>query len=222
MSRKSSSSQKSADATDGSLVPFHYIQQVNNNGSSVLTMYPASFPRVLVEADAWAHFRVRALKFRLLPSANEDAGGTFVVGCVGFAGGLEDTPPATLAAISELIPSVCLPGHQNNPTNWIVVSKKELAGPFPWYKTIQGTADTTEEAPGQMCIYSAINTAAKWYIEYKGVFEFKTSMAAGSTPLYLEFLKKVREDRIRKRDVDERSKLLKVLGSPAGVPKTTP
>lgn len=218
-----SRSKKIQNVGDGCLVPFHYLYTLSGGSAAAqLSLLPASFPRVLIEADAWAHFRVTKLAFRLLPPANNDAAGTLIMAAAGFCGGMEDTPPATLATISELIPSCFMPGHQQTPSAWIRVSKKELQGPFPWYKTIQGTVDTTEESPGQMCFLINSNTTSTLYVEFKGVFEFKTSIASGNTPMYLEFLKKVREERVKKRDDEDRGKLLRVIASASNTAKTTP
>jgi len=169
--------------------------------------------RLIAEADNWAYFRVRSLKFRL---HNSGAANDFAIG---FVGGSQDTLPATLATIMELLPSTYYSHLYTKPSDWVVVGKEELAGPFPWYKSVNGTADTSEEGPGYICI--AGTTTQTFYYELMATFEFKTAVAPANTPLARQALQAVVAERREQLLRRERDVLLRALAQapPAGTPK---
>ncbi len=138
--------------------------------------------RLLAEADPWAHFRFRELKFRLYPQSGTNAS-------VGWLGGYQDNLPTSIASVMELGPSVLTLQACTQPTDWCVVPKADLAGPFPWYKTVPGTADPTEEQPGFLMVVGAANYTAN--IEVRGVIEYKTAVVATATPMEMELRKKI-------------------------------
>lgn len=192
---------------DGAVVPFHIsLSGAFAAGLFSFNVSPALSNRLLIEADTWAHFRVRAFSFRMLPTSP-----ITVAHAAGYVGGIQDTPPATYLQVSELIPS-CVKGvGQTIPTPWVRVSRADLAGPFPWYKTIPGTADPTEEAPGAVIV---VGTGTEAYnIELKGKFEFKTAVNSGNTPAAIELRRRVREEKIQAYRVREREILLKILAT---------
>lgn len=198
---------------DSCIVPFHFVSSgALVAGSFVFLLNPAAFPRVLAEADAWAHFRVRSLRFRLLPTSP-------ITGAqvIGYVGGVQDTSPTTLVQVSELIPSAGKGVGQTVPTEWVVVPKMDLAGPFPWYKTVVGAADATEESPGLVTIAGTGTDAV--ISEYRGVFEFKTSVATANTPLALSLRKRIHEERTLNAIVAQRTLLMRILstGTPPAV-----
>ncbi len=213
---------------DSVVLVFHTILDVTSttNASQVNVSPNATIsPRALVEADAWAHYRVRRFAFRILPFREfpvaSDPGGVEVA--VGYVGGVQDSPPNTSANIMELLPSQFMSYHQTVPNAWTNVPAKDLAGPFPWYKTIPGTADATEEAPGQLCISLTAATSATYHVELMGEFQFKTSVSSGNTPLAAEYQAWLRAERRRKVDEAERAKLLSVMATPtASVPAPRP
>jgi hypothetical protein len=129
----------------------------------------------------------------------------------GFVGGVQDSPPATIAQTTELLSSCIQSSFSTVPTEWVRVTKSEMAGPIPWYKTVQGTADSTEESPGQIVITG--NGTDSFLIEYRGVFVFKTSLATANTPAALALRQRMREERQRAVQTAERTDLLRVLGS---------
>jgi len=190
-------------------MPFHFVY--NNAlaaGLSVVTCNPAGLsPRSLIEADAWTHFRLRKLKFRLLPPTAAPA----QVQAAGFVGGIQDTPPASLSNVVELLPAAVLGSRQTVPTAWISPSKSELAGALPWYKTIQGSADPTEEAPAQLVV--AGTTTEGYVLEVSGVFEFKGAVATANTPAAIKLREELRVLRLARVDAVERERLLAVLGT---------
>jgi hypothetical protein len=101
-------------------------------------------------------------------------------------------------------------GRQTNPTNWVSVPKSELAGPFPWYKTIPGGTDVTEELPG--VIYVAGTTTDPYTMEVSGVFEFKSSIATNNTPAAVVLKQQLRDVRVRSALERRRAEMLAVLG----------
>jgi len=188
---------------DGCLMPFRYVlNAAMTAGTAALVVSPALTARATTEADAWAHFRVRKLRFRLHPRA--------VLSAVGYVGGVQDTTPSSVAQIVELIPSTYIAGNTTIPSSWVSVPQKDLAGPFPWYKTVAGGADPTEEAPGVICIGGTSTDA--FSLEFEVTFEFKTSVATANTPVALQLRERVRSERIMREFAVERNRLLKILG----------
>ena len=138
---------------------------------------------------------------------------------MGVVGGVQDTPPATVGAVMELIPSAFMQALTTVPTEWVNVGKDDLAGPLPWYKSIPGTADATEEAPGLLV---GAGTGSQFLTgELRGVFEFKTSTAPANTPAALVLAARMREEKVKAAQLRERARFLAVLavpGQPTGPP----
>jgi len=207
---------KGGGGSDSIRVPFHFV----NSGALVAGLFgfsllPASFSRMAQEADAWAHFRVPKLSFRLLPTSP-----VTVAQAAGYIGGVQDTNPSTLQQVTELLPS-CVKGvGQTTPTNWVHVQRSELAGCFPWYKSVAGTADATEESPGTISIVGTGTEA--FIIELKGVFEFKTSVNISNTPAAVRMRALVRQERVDAARRVEREALLKILSVGSDPTKITP
>jgi len=174
-------------------------------------MTPLLFPRLAVEADAWAHFRVKRLSFRLHPTSPKTA----AQACC-YIGGVQDTPPATFSAISEVLSS-CINGVGSTvPSDWVHVLKSEVAGPFPWYKSVAGTADSTEEAPGS---FQVVGTGTETFtLEFRGIFEFKTAVATTNTPVALAARRQLHLERVNAERARARMVLLQVLNSTPSAP----
>ena len=194
---------------DSERIPFHAIQTgAMVSGNTQVLGIPASMaPRLGVAADVWAHYRIRKLKFRLHPSADANAQ------AAGWVGGVQDTTPTTVTMVSELIPATYLAGEATVPTEWVVVPKVDLAGPFPWYKTVSGTPDTTEEYPGMICI-AGTGTGA-YAIELRGEYEFKTAVNTGNTPAAVALRAKLRDERINRIKKLEQDRILAILSPTA-------
>jgi hypothetical protein len=198
------------------VAPFHQILTGTfSSGVAGINVRPndANFSatRLGVLADAYAHFRVRELKFRLHPSPGASASQA-----VGYVGGVQDTAPATVTAVGELLSSTAFGGDSTVPSSWVKPTKEELSGPLPWYKSIAGSADTTEEQPGQIIV--AGNASEGFMLEIEGVVEFKVSVGTGNTPAQLQLLSELR--RLRQREADEkaRTEVIRSLASVAPVP----
>lgn len=189
---------------------------VNLNPTN-MNVAPATLTRVPNVADNYAHYRILALKFRLVPS---DAA-NFIA--VGYVGGVQDTPPSTLDQVMELIPSVAQGIGQTVPTNWVKVPRSELAGPLPWYKTILGGADATEESPGILVL---VHTTLHVYrVELFIEYEFKVGVAPANTPVALALANELVAARRKAVLEAERARLLRVLsggGATAGRPASGP
>ncbi len=198
---------------DQCVFPFHkFVRASMTGGAFQILVSPNNVltPRGLAEADAWADFRVRQLMFRLHPAASvtDDT-------AVGYIGQVPDTVPATVDQIGELLASTILGGDTTQPTEWVRPSKSELAGCFPWYKTIPGAADPTEEQPGVICL--AGNTTTLFILEVRGAFEFKGAVATANTPAMVNARARIHQERVISALRKERDVLLKVLGNPIPV-----
>jgi hypothetical protein len=198
---------KGVKGRDTCTLPFHYCySQALTSGLFQSSVLPALFPRVATEADAWAHYRFKAFSFRLHPSSPKT-----VAQAAGFCGGIQDTAPATFNAVVELIPSCVNAIGSTVPCEWVRVPKTDLAGPFPWYKTIAGAADPTEESPGTITV---VGTGTETMtIEFRGIIEFKTSVATANTPLALQMKNAMRQERLNAELKFERDTLLRILST---------
>lgn len=198
---------------DSCVVPIHFTWSGSlSGGAGSLQLSPSGITsnstRLLNEADAWAHFRVRQLRFRLHRPATAING----TQAMGFVGGIQDTPPSTVATVTELLPSVVLAVSQTVPTEWKSPSAKELAGTFPWYKSINGAADASEEAPGALVIAGGTTDAI--FAEVYAVFEFKTSVATANTPMEIRVLLDARARREAQAREQARRAVTRVLSGP--------
>ncbi len=175
--------------------PFHGTAIVSlSSGVGSFALSPAGMAAVgvsrpLAEADNWAHFRVRKLSFRV------HKGSISASTAVGFCGGVQDNVPATQLTILELLPSTLQETAYTVPSNWVHVEAKDLAGPLPWYKSVPGAADPTEEAPGIMAL--AGGTSDFPTVELVGVLEFKTPVAPVDTPVMRALRSEIRRARSR-------------------------
>jgi hypothetical protein len=105
------------------------------------------------------------------------------------------------------------------PTGWVKVPKADCSGPLPWYKSVLGGADTTEEIPGYL-VMAGTGTESV-HVELEGLFEFKTAVATGNTPVEVALRSKLREQRAQAAAVVARRRLLAVLGTPDLPPPTS-
>ena len=207
---------KSKKPADTSRMAFHTVLQPTLVAGTIsYAANPASgiSSRLGAEADGWAHFRWVNLKFRLLPPT---AAGAV---CGGFVGGIQDTLPTTIPQIGELIPSTLLGPLQTVPSEWVRIPQADIAGPLPWYKSLPGTADATEEAPGAFVF--AGGATAIIAIEIRGVIEFKTGVNTGNSPEEVLLRSKLREMRLKRELAKEGEQFRRVLSVAATRPGST-
>lgn len=175
--------------------------------------FAAQSTRAAAMADEYAHFRVNALKFRLHPTST--AAANAAAQAVGYVGGVQDTPPATLAQVMELVPATFLSmGNGTSPTStvpseWVRVPTRDLRGPFPWYKALNGGSDATEEAPGLICV--AGNSTTVTVVELFVVLEFKTAVAPANTPLAINARLAARSEKLARALAAEKQVLSRIL-----------
>jgi len=203
---------KSSKKKDSCVIPFHFLlaKQMASNVGAIQVSPSGLGLRAATEADGWASFRVRSMRFRIHPGVAGD--GPF---SVGYLGSIADTAPSTIAGLMELQPSIYQANLTTTPSGWMNVGKEDLAGPFPWYKSINGAADTTEEAPGSLYfVTGAATTNAIVNLEVYITLEFKTSVTTGSTPMQIMLLKRIRQERLDHARAVERETLLKILQAP--------
>jgi hypothetical protein len=216
--RKRGGKQKESVATE-----FHFIvQQAMVAGVLNFPVSPSGFAsqstRAAAMADEYAHFRVNRLRFRLHPSSTGNAAAM----AAGYVGGVQDTPPATIGAVMELIPATYLSmtnsayATATTPSDWVQVPQKDLRGPFPWYKALNGTSDATEEAPGLIVI--AGSTTNIVVLEARVELEFKTAVAPANTPLAIQARLVARSEKLSRAMLAERQVLSRILTGAATDP----
>ncbi len=163
-------------------------------GLATIGFSPATVnSRLATLADSFDLFRLVEMRFRLIPNSTGQA--------MCWSPGIADTPPASIAAINEVLSSCQLPSVAVAMGNWVTVPKAELAGSLPWYKTVAGTPESWDEQPGQF--YFAGNGSATCFAELEGVIEFKGAIDAASTPAL----------RAKTHMARERERLLAILAS---------
>lgn len=204
---------------DGMVMPFHILFSntvtANVAAFSVSPSGLSSFQtRLTTEADSWAKFKLRSLKFRLHPN------GTFY--CVAYVPGVQDTNTfASISQAAEVVPSLVMASGAQVPSEWIKVPPGDLQGVFPWYKSIAGGADSTEEAPGQFSIFNLTSATGAYLFEARGVIEFAGSVPPANTPEEFALLRALRVKREKEVRDRERAGLLAVLSGALTSPVLT-
>jgi len=161
-------------------VAFHNLVVAVFTTSGQLIVSPNSTlsARLAAIADDFSEYRFKSLEFRLHP----DAIATQVC-AVTYLPGIVDTPPATLADISQELCVAYQVLGMSIPSEWKRVPAGVLAGMHPWYKTVPGTPEASEEQQGVLCYFESSGGQSAEYIEIRGVCEFRGAVAAGNTPL---------------------------------------
>jgi len=198
---------------DTEVLDFHFIFATTLVGGVFgLPANPTSMSsfstRLGAQADLWAHFRWKSLRFRLRVNPS-----TVAQQFVGYVGGVQDSPPATGQAIMELIPSTMMDVDQTVPSEWISVPRVDLAGALPWYKAVPGGPDATEESPGTLIVVGTGTEA--FAVEVRGVMEFKTGLSTANTPLFAQARALMRAERLRIERERESVRLRTLLAPPA-------
>ncbi len=170
--------------------------------------------RFLAEADAWRDYRYTSCRYKIHPNGTRAAAQT-----AGWVP-LSDTAPSTVAQIAELKASSVLAMSSTTPTPWASVPRSDLAGPFPWYKVIDGTPDTSEEIPARFQVSGG--STDPFTVEFVIGIQFKESLPPANTPMELEMLRGMRELRKQAALEEYKKRTVSALGllSPS-LPATT-
>jgi hypothetical protein len=163
--------------------------------------------RPLQEADGWGYFRVDDFKFRLKPL--EGGGGSHVFAAFSP---IQDSLPAT-TSIGELMNCISLTPIMTMPTEWCSVRKTDLRGLFPWYKAVNGTFDTTEEAPGILRLLGPAAATDQIVVEAYCTMTFKTGISAANTPKVFELTRQKHRLLVEEAKEKERVQFMRVLGA---------
>jgi len=204
-------------------MPFHGLLLVGTDGlgKASVMLSPAGLNtygvvRPYVEADTWGHFRFRSFKFRLIPGS--------LAAAVAWMGGVQDSTPSSSQPVMEMMPSQFISSIIQTIPPYMSVPKADLAGPFPWYKSIPGTADPTEEAPGLLVVTSGASVTV--VIEVDGVIEFKTAISTVATPEEADLRRKLQELRLRQAQAKIANSGIQataaVLAAAVGAPSVPP
>ncbi len=149
-------------------------------------------------ADTYDLYRIIELEYRLLPNSTITA-----AQLAAYYPGITDTQPTSAATCAENLDCVILGSQQSVPTAWHKVNKQSLQGYFPWYKTVQGSLDSSEEVQGSIFV---VGTGSETFsLELRGVAELKNPVAIGNTP----------QLRTARRQENQRDKILAILSTPA-------
>ncbi len=154
------------------------------SGAGTVVCNPAGLSIHLATlADTYELYRIKELEFRLHPNSTRTAAQV-----AAYYPGVVDTPPSTAGTIAENLNRVVLGSTSTVPTNWCKVDPPALQGYLPWYKTIAGTLDSSEEIQGYIFL---VGTGTEVYsLELRGICEFKNPVATGNTPQVRAALKR--------------------------------
>jgi len=185
-------------------VPFHALLNNGFTASAQLPLTPTLTPRLTAIADDFDEFRFEKLRFRVRDVAA--AAGTQV--CA-YLPGIVDTPPVNLAQIGEILNCVLIAPGETVASQWSDVPKGVLAGMHPWYKSVAGTPEASEEQQGVICLVETSAASTFVFIEVEGICAFRAAVNAGNTPME-------RALAARKR---ERARILSLIATPDSVVK---
>lgn len=158
-------------------VPFRYYSSVSAGNVTINVSPNATFsPRLTAIADDFDEYRISSLRFRL----HQGLAATAAAMTAAFLPGIVDTPPAGDGNRIEILNSILISAARTTPSEWSQVPKGVLAGMHPWYKTVVGTPEASEELQG---ILTYNSNAVSSLLEWEGVCEFRAAVAAANTPL---------------------------------------
>jgi len=186
-----------AKSRDTVRIPFHAFMATTFTTSAVVFLSPLITPRLTAIADSYDEYRFESFKFRIRDGQASNQAACFIPGIV-------DTPPATLSAVGEVLNSVMIGVGETIPSNWSNISKGVLSGMHPWYKTVAGTPESSEEIQGNVCIFEGSGAGVSVVLEISGVCAMRAGVNAGNTPLD-------RQLALRRR---EKQRIVSLLASP--------
>ncbi len=176
-------------------------------GANNLAFNPAVTTRLASIGDAYQLYRLVRLRFRLqLPDSAPTA-----AQAAAWATGIVDTPPTTAAQAMEIVNSCYLSIRSTVPSQWVEVPPTDLRGPFPWYKTVQGTPDTSEEIVGYVFLTGSGTNSV--LLEFEGDMQFKEGIAPANTPAAVELRRRLREEQAQRLVAKERANVLALISN---------
>ncbi len=199
-----------AKTGDSCVTPFHvYVSSSVSGNTAAFSLSPSGLAgwstRLTSLADSFTKFRFRSCKFRLRSLGVEQA--------AAYVAGVQDSNAfASIIAAMEATTACAVFTTQSVPSEWVNIPRVDLMGALPWYKSIAGLADQTEEAPGQILIRST-NATDIYRLEIKGVIEFAGSIPPANTPMEVQLLRQLGQERRNAVIARERASMLKVLSS---------
>ncbi len=133
--------------------------------------------RLATIADAFDEYRFSMLRYRLHRANNTS------MTVAAFYPGIVDTVPSTIAQIGEN-PHRTVAGDQTTvPSPWVDVPRGVLAGMHPWYKSVAGTPESSEENQGILCVVDSGGTTSGATLEVEGICELRAGSSTSNTPL---------------------------------------
>lgn len=206
---------KRVSKSDSQMLHFKFLNTgAMSSGLATIPVAPvnALSPRAAIEADSWALYRLKQLRFRL-----RRVGTITSLHVAAFIAGVTDASP-TASALSECIPRTILYATDSVPSDWTRVPAADLVGYQPWYKTVAGSPSTDVEVLGN--IFIAGTTTESYAIEIEGVLEFRDGVPAGATPMPL--MRQVQVQAKREKFIAaERARLLGLLSASAATSAPT-
>ena len=166
------------NAKDTISVPFKaVVTAALSSGVASLPLTGGMTGRLAAIADSYDEFRFTKLSFRIRHPAAMTSPGYQIAG---YAAGITDTAP-TLPTIGEYLTSCLITSWESTYQPYAKVPAGVLAGMHPWYKTIAGSPEPSEEVQGT--IYIAGTGTDVYFLEVAGEIQFRCSAPTGSTPL---------------------------------------
>ncbi len=197
---------KSLSAQRGTVVtqPFcSRVVQALISGKNQILLAPATFPRVLAQADLYELYRFTKLRFRIATFQSSAAGlPDENILLAYFSGPIDSTPAFT--DLNENVVSTLFAANMHVKTDWVQVPGQMLRGPATWYKGIAGTMESWDEVQGTFALGST-NTSSTGtvIVELEGTVEFTSPADPGATPA----------ERARRHNERDRERILRLLAS---------
>jgi len=165
-------------------------------GVGQISLSPSSFIEAAAISDVFELYRVTKLRYRLHRHVSTSGSLAAV-----YIAGVVDNAPSTAADASVSPYTAVITPTATVPSGWRTVSRRDLVGYQPWYKTIAGSPDPAQEVQGR--IYLAGLASDFWTVEVEVVYQFKSPCTSSATPA----------ERGARECALERERLLRILAA---------
>jgi predicted secreted protein len=145
------------------------------SGAGSVTINPTQFNTLNSVCESFALYKFSRIEFRLHPTGTRTH-----AQAAGYYPGTVDTAPTSDVAIMRNLSSVALGTSTTVPTEWVRLNSEDLKGYIPWYKTKVGTPANEFETQGNIYLYGIASEL--YYLEIRGVCEFKNQVDIAQTP----------------------------------------